>query len=667
MTWLLAAVVLLQLPHHGGSAAAARSCQQSDPDDALLLLQRFARASTSRPAVHGSALAAVETVHCAIDHELAVVGFDGMRTSFFADRDAMDFDRDGFCDSWLVKSEALQVQGRFSTASSADSSADGDAQLVAVAIGGRLLKGNRITLEPWSGKIVWHTASGLQTEMLGRSTTTWMLKDLVHASYAEGRGRDAGVVELRLQHGVGLWAKRGEHMLEVNISMPKPEATVVGPDGQCGRFNGNPKDDTFEFVDGRSALFVNKSDVLFHESLRRAAVGSMCSLFGDPHIRVFDDGVPSLLDLHKELPSKKLNVTPGVYWIVDSPTLKVQGRYSLISYLRGPQPFLTAVAVSGPLLHGNILDLRPMNNNITWTSLENRSRVHVLKQLPSLFRRGSVVAQYHNLTSVVKHPSRYSTGVHVSLPYGIQLEVNRYDRHLDFAVVLPRAAADKGRVSGQCGNYNGNVHDDAPEQIQKRAAQIPFVESLFVRSANTSLLYKRLKQWQSAGKVLVDHRPVQEAEPPAHQRATTSTLHAELPVHHPPETTQSPPHAVLPVQRAAGTSTHTSPLAVLPMRHDISTTRPAAHREVVLPVMQQTTTTEAAHHSVVPVAHQATTTRLADHTILPGQHQRTTVRVTLPPQRDVNFAVHHVVPEEVLSVQDATSTRRRRRRRRQLR
>jgi len=283
------------------------------------------------------------------------------------------------------------------------------------------------------------------------------------------------------------------------------------------------------------------------------------------------------------------------------------------------------------------------------------------------------------------------------------LEVNRYDQHLDFAVSLSRAAAGRGRLDGQCGNYNGDVLDDAPEAIQKRAAEVPFAESLFVRSRNTSLLYRHLKQWQDeAAKLAVPHashqihqgtnRAAQQANPPVHRPATT-TLHAVLPVHQLPMSNQSAHHAVLPVKQQATTTRlaqhaahHTSTRqlaqhAVLNVQHQASTTRLAlplkkqatttrlAH-DAAFPIQHKTTTTRTTHVAAQPARHPETTTQPSHHADLPVPHQVTTTRVaTLPGHHaapeDARRLLHHIVPEDIrlpepVHVQDTTSLRRRR-------
>ena len=77
----------------------------------------------------------------------------------------------------------------------------------------------------------------------------------------------------------------------------------------------------------------------------------------------------------------------GVYWLVRSKGLNVQGKYTNVSYLRGPRPFLTTIAISGMLLrqHAGRLD-SDICCCTSWACLFWREPCYVKASLARLFR-----------------------------------------------------------------------------------------------------------------------------------------------------------------------------------------------------------------------------------------------------------------------------------------
>eukprot|EP00971_Amphidinium_carterae_P156022 3093114-Amphidinium_carterae.1 len=57
------------------------------------------------------------------------------------------------------------------------------------------------------------------------------------------------------------------------------------------------------------------------------------------------------------------------------------------------------------------------------------------------------------------------------LPSGVKLHVDRYDKHLDMKISMARAAAGTGDMTGQCGNFNGDEHDDDQAALMGQKVQ----------------------------------------------------------------------------------------------------------------------------------------------------------------------------------------------------
>jgi len=76
-------------------------------------------------------------------------------------------------------------------------------------------------------------------------------------------------------------------------------------------------------------------------------------LWGDPHIDSFDK---ARVDFFRE----------GIFWLVKSARVQIQGRYLATPFTNGLSAFNT-IAVGGPFLGGHVLKVGPMENGqITW-------------------------------------------------------------------------------------------------------------------------------------------------------------------------------------------------------------------------------------------------------------------------------------------------------------
>eukprot|EP00403_Amphidinium_massartii_P021059 CAMPEP_0178399214 /NCGR_PEP_ID=MMETSP0689_2-20121128/15167_1 /TAXON_ID=160604 /ORGANISM="Amphidinium massartii, Strain CS-259" /LENGTH=349 /DNA_ID=CAMNT_0020019989 /DNA_START=107 /DNA_END=1156 /DNA_ORIENTATION=+ len=200
-------------------------------------------------------------------------------------------------------------------------------------------------------------------------------------------------------------------------------------------------------------------------------VAGECSVSGDPHIQGFDTNTFSLVDTDGEGHDVVDVYGHGAYWLVKSDLISVQALYNKVYYQHSQQPlnhtYMTALAVGGAFLKGHTLIIEPANGEVIWKNPEESTQ-SVLAKVPSSF------TDPHNLirakaagqgTVVDEDTGKAATGLDITLPDGVGLHVDRFDRHLDMRLTMPRQAAGPGDVDGQCGNYNGDESDDDSQEL----------------------------------------------------------------------------------------------------------------------------------------------------------------------------------------------------------
>mmetsp|Transcript_14444 Transcript_14444/g.34100 ORF Transcript_14444/g.34100 Transcript_14444/m.34100 type:complete len:614 (+) Transcript_14444:128-1969(+) len=235
-----------------------------------------------------------------------------------------------------------------------------------------------------------------------------------------------------------------------------------------------------------------------------------CDLWGDPHISGFDQQGLALQELPAEAHPFKIRsfdratsqivpvgttqmsalefrsgmVAPGDLregdmWLVKSEDVYVQGRFGLAN--GGKNSFLKAVAIGGPFLKGNSLVLGTNTGISLWN---NRP---ILEKMNTTFTTEvdgeTVFARFHEAAQHIDIPDRTTAGVDVSLPSGVQLVLNRFNTWLGLRVHM---APREGGQDGECGNFNGNPHDDGLSSLQHRMhVRVQDDESVFHMTFNT--------------------------------------------------------------------------------------------------------------------------------------------------------------------------------------
>lgn len=201
-------------------------------------------------------------------------------------------------------------------------------------------------------------------------------------------------------------------------------------------------------------------------------------VWGDPHVYTFDSEASAE-------PGNRHHVDlmeRGDFWLVKAPRISIQGRTWNNFHAQGSS--LRAVIVSGSFIGGRRLRIEAMDGQVRW---EDQS---IMQEIPSNFE----VPDFISANFSVKGPfegQRIDSSreiaflplksLHVRLPLGVDLTVNRWPYHIDIEVSMPKPTAPQ---DGICGNFNGDPTDDTADMITARgaASQVAAEELLFPRS-----------------------------------------------------------------------------------------------------------------------------------------------------------------------------------------
>merc|ERR1719242_387904 len=179
----------------------------------------------------------------------------------------------------------------------------------------------------------------------------------------------------------------------------------------------------------------------------------VCKIFGDPHLITFDQKHVSFY-------------SQGEYWIVKSSTVHIQGRYMPTPMTHG-LAVTKEIAVGGPFLDGHILRINA--RTASWDGTP------ILTGFPSQWAAPAgdpVVHAQYNTQGKILQKGREGKAlhiVHVQLPLGVILEVNRWtlESEGDYVNVMLTMPPQPGQ-DGHCGNFNGNAADDDRLQVRAR-------------------------------------------------------------------------------------------------------------------------------------------------------------------------------------------------------
>ncbi|CAE8596106.1 unnamed protein product [Polarella glacialis] len=208
----------------------------------------------------------------------------------------------------------------------------------------------------------------------------------------------------------------------------------------------------------------------FHIETGIRPVTATCTVWGEPHVDTFDNGLFG----REKLPPLGI-YSSGDYWLVKNSLVQIQGRYGVTQYSTEKSALL-ALAVGGPFLQNHTLVIEPMDDGkVTWDGEQ------ILQDFPSEFLLpGFVRVDFHEgvvpIDAVLK--GYQVKMVKSRMPRNVGLTVNRWPEHIDAIIRMPQQLEGQ---EGHCGNFNLDDSDDTQELILQRVGsqQVSAEESLF--------------------------------------------------------------------------------------------------------------------------------------------------------------------------------------------
>jgi len=216
---------------------------------AIVLMSTSAPSTTAKSA-GGLSTPSPQMGECTFWGDPHLITFDGARPSFYGDGEY-----------WIVKNDAVKIQGRFM----GTKYTFGLAATQKVAVGGRFIQDHIIEVEPmeeaFGGSILVDGVPVLTqygTYSVGGAYLTYdgngQLPDEAASKWAKN------IVHMQLPNDITLTVYRWGNYLDLRIQMrPLPG----GQDGTCGNFNGMASDDTTQAIFERIGVRVGQGDMLF--------------------------------------------------------------------------------------------------------------------------------------------------------------------------------------------------------------------------------------------------------------------------------------------------------------------------------------------------------------------------------------------------------------------
>jgi len=206
-------------------------------------------------------------------------------------------------DFWLVKSELVYIQARYSKVkyTGTKEKFENRTYLTGLAVGGPFLQGNMLLVGPQEGRVDWITEDGDMQQIL-QKPGFFKVDDLVEAHFREhtlkviDRHETTPGLYIRLPSGVKMEVNRYKKHLDLSLTMNEDSGGPGGVDGQCGNLNGDPQDDTPALISERVGFRIPDSELLFPKQM--PAEKSMLEVVHDAednHVVLDEDVIAKLL------------------------------------------------------------------------------------------------------------------------------------------------------------------------------------------------------------------------------------------------------------------------------------------------------------------------------------------------------------------------------------
>jgi len=167
-------------------------------------------------------------------------------------------------DYWLVKSDSVQIQGRYGTTQFTE---NGMSAMLALAVGGSFLKNHTLIIQQIDdGQVLF------DGEPIVEDFPSEFVQNFMRVQYKEGEkhiddvlsGYPVKLIRAFLPRTVDLRVNRWAKHIDAIIRMPQQ---VEGQDGHCGNFNLDASDDSKELILERVGSAVSATESLFSRFL----------------------------------------------------------------------------------------------------------------------------------------------------------------------------------------------------------------------------------------------------------------------------------------------------------------------------------------------------------------------------------------------------------------
>lgn len=158
-------------------------------------------------------------------------------------------------DFWVIRSEQVQVQGRYWA-----TNPSGQSSMKSLAIGGPFLDNRILIIDGPSKRFTYHGNQILQQVGDSFAEAGWSAERRIESAKAKAYLADSVILNLPLDINVVVNIMENGHI----DSWIEAKPLAGGQDGHCGNFNGNGADDTRDAINARNQV-VDSADTLFND------------------------------------------------------------------------------------------------------------------------------------------------------------------------------------------------------------------------------------------------------------------------------------------------------------------------------------------------------------------------------------------------------------------